>query len=57
MQVMQEQMDACNAIMTFGYMDSHSSHSPQLNHGCKIECLKACTNVQVIPSMYEMHEA
>ena len=22
-----------------GYMDSHSSHSPWLNHVCKIECL------------------
>ena len=24
-----------------GYMDGHSSHSPWLNHGCKIECLQA----------------
>ena len=23
-----------------GYMDGHSSHSPWLNHGCKIECLQ-----------------
>ena len=24
-----------------GYMDGHSSHSPWLNHGCKIECLQS----------------
>ena len=22
-----------------GYLNGHSSHSPWLNHGCKIECL------------------
>ena len=23
---------------SLGYMEGHSSHSPWLNHGCKIEC-------------------
>ena len=40
MYVMQEQIDACNAIMIFwGKWIDHSSHSPWLNYGCKIECL------------------
>ena len=41
MHVMQEQIDACNAIMIFwGTWINHSSHSSWLNHGCKIECLQ-----------------
>ena len=39
-----EQINACNAIMIFGYMDGHSSNSPWLNHGCKIECLQPAMN-------------
>ena len=39
MYVMQEQNDACKAIMIFGYMNDHLSHSPWLNHGYKIKCL------------------
>ena len=34
-----EQINACNAIMIFVYINGHSSHFPLLNHGCKIECL------------------
>ena len=42
MHVMQRQINACNAIMILGlgYVDGHSSYSPLLNHGCKIECLQ-----------------
>ena len=34
-----EQINACNAIMNFGYIYGHSNHLPGLNHVCKIECL------------------
>ena len=38
--VCNEWINACNAIMNFGYMNGHSSHLPWLNCGCKIECLQ-----------------
>ena len=38
MHVMQEQIDAYNAVMNFlGYVDGYSNHSPWLNHRCKIK--------------------
>jgi len=38
--ICKEQINACNVIMNFGYMNGYSSHLPWLNHGCKIECLQ-----------------
>ena len=29
-------------------MDGYSSHSPLLNHGCKIECLQIASNMAYI---------
>ena len=40
-----EWINACNAIMNFGYMNGHSSHLPWLNYGCKIECLQWCWKI------------
>ena len=37
-----EWINACNAIVNFGYMNGHCSHFPWLNYGCKIECLQFC---------------
>ena len=34
-------INACNAIMNFGYMNGHSSHLPWLNYRCKIKCLQS----------------
>ena len=35
-----EWINACYAILNFGYMNGHSSHFPRLNYGYKIECLQ-----------------
>ena len=40
-----EWINACNAIMNFGYMNGHSSHLPWLNYGCKIKCLQWCWKI------------
>ena len=41
---------AYNAIMIFEYMDGHSSHSPWLNHGYKIECQENAPHWQSLES-------
>ena len=61
MNVMQRQNHACNEnklmhvmqLWFLGYMDGHSSHSPWLNHECKIECLQNAPHWQSLESEYQ----
>ena len=55
--VCNEWINACNAIMNFGYMNGHSSHLPWLDYGCKIECLQYewVYSSEIIPSCWKLH--
>ena len=55
--VCNEWINACNAIMNFGYMNGHSSHLPWLNYGCKIECLQYgwVYSSEIISSCWKLH--